>query len=200
MGVLTDFFVATEDERARAFRGWTKPAPLLDEFIVIQVKNPFTGAMSTKRTRVPPGCHEPEPDAVASGNFHDLPWIAQKGISTVEVARLAEVVMDWDRDNARSEIEGRFYAGPPDTEQSLNELPVPFVARLAASSPEQCSTFGARWAEMVRADAGTIKSPTIRESQQSRPDSEFVERVSELVKLARTATESGRGMYMWMCP
>jgi hypothetical protein len=200
MGVLTDFFVASEDELKSAFRGWAKPLPLLDDFIVKQGLNPFTGKMFVFRTRIPHGSLEASPDAIAHAKFHHLPWIDQKGLSSMDVVLLTEVVMDWDHDNAKSEIHGRIYAGPEGTEQLLFELPPPFVARLAATTAESYATLTSRWASKIRADAATIPNPRRKEMELGRPDSEWVTRLSEIARLAKVATESHRAMFMWICP
>ena len=36
-------FVAKPDELSRAFPGWARPLPLLDQFVVRTERNPFTG-------------------------------------------------------------------------------------------------------------------------------------------------------------
>src|SRR5262245_30394144 len=188
MGVLTDFFVASDDEMSIAFRGWAKPAPLLDEFVTRMGKNPFTGQMVELRSRRSPMQPEPAPGAVERGNYQRLPWIDQKGISTLELAHLAEIVMDWDHDYAFEEINGRMYYGPDGTSECVFELPAPFVERLAATSTEQHATLGARWAETERTKAATIKNEYTRERALARPDSEWIERLAALAKLAKVAT------------
>jgi hypothetical protein len=128
-----------------------------------------------------------------------LPWIDQKGISSGDLLVLAEVLMDWDGDNANSEINGRAYAGPPDTEQALLEVPPVLVARLAELSPDECATFGASWSAKFRAEAAKIKKSFVRERELARPESEWITRLSELAKLAKVAAQPGRKMFMWMC-
>jgi hypothetical protein len=173
---------------------------LLDEFVSKTVTNPFTRTEIRVRTRIPDIQPEAAPDAVEDADFRHLPWIDQKGMSSLDLMHLARALLDWAPDDASSEIHGRTFQGPPSTEVVVLEVPPIFVERLAALSPAEYATYGARWAARFREDAATILDEHTRDRELARHDSEWVARVSEIAGLAKQATASRRAMYMWSSP
>src|SRR5260370_20194808 len=156
MGVLTDFFIASDAELDRTFRGWAKPAPLLKEFVTRTVRNPFTGAETQIRSRIPVAQPEPAPDAKENPDLRLLPRLDQKGMSTHDLVLLASVLMAWESDLADSEINGRMLAGPPTTEVSVFDGPAQLVGRLAELTAAERDVYGVQWANRSRSESAQI--------------------------------------------
>jgi hypothetical protein len=188
MGVLTDFFIANEEEMNTVCHGWKKPAPLLDEYRTVTATNPFIQTQTTIRTRANPNQPEADEDAVLACEFRHLPWIAQKGILTTEVAELACVLKVWDEERAHEEVHGRVLIGPMDAEETVIQVHPTLLERLATLSSEECARCGAEWAKVRRAN------------EPAGPDSDWITRVSEIAALAKRAVDDRRDMYMWICP
>ncbi len=183
MGVLTDFFIATDAELFATFRGWKRPAPLLDECITMTAVNPFTGKSQTIRTRISPEQPAADGDAVIDPDFRAMPWIDQKGIQTVQVVELATILLGWDADQSDCEIHGRIFNGPEEASAVLCEMPPALVARLADLHSDDVERLGREWSD-----------------QMSEPDAESISRLSELSGLAKRAIAGSRGMFLWMSP
>jgi hypothetical protein len=199
MGVLTDFFIANDQELSEVCRGWKRPAPVMGHFRTFEAINPFTGQPLTGRTRSNPDQPMPDPDAVTDCDFSSLPSINQKGILTGEIANLASVLMDWDYENASEEVHGRALVGPR-CEQTVCEMHPEILARLAALSPEEITRYGTDWSNRQREEAKTIENDYWRQQELGRPDSEWISRLTEIASLAKQAVASSRSMFMWMCP
>jgi hypothetical protein len=190
-------FVATPDELSRAFVGWARPLPLLDEFVTRAERNPFTGKQKSVRTRVPDSTPRAAPDALAQPDLARFELLGRKGLSPVDVVTCGRAVLDWDEDNARSEVYGRIFAGPPAATGVLLEVPPALTARLAALSPADSKVAATRWAALFKEDAATIQDVTTRQHFLSLPDSEFVAPLGDLAKVARKALAASRPMFLW---
>lgn len=106
---------------------------------------------------------------------------------TTDVAALATILMGWNEQQASDEIHGRAFIGPEETEEMLFETPPTLVARLAAISSDECSHYGARWAECADCDL-----------EPSDLDTDRISRLTVLTAFARRAIAEKRGMYLWM--
>jgi hypothetical protein len=129
--MLTDFFVASSSELESVFHGWARPAPLLDDFVTRTIRNPFTRVTTTVRSRIPDSQPEAAPGAIENPDVSSFDLLDQKGLSITDLVMLARALMDWEEDNASSEIKGRIFAGPPEAEGVLVELPEALTKRLA---------------------------------------------------------------------
>jgi len=200
MGVLTDFFIASRAEVESVFRGWAAPLPLLDEFVVGTVLNPFTGEVTTVRSRIPEETVRVSLDAEDQPDVGRFALLDQKGLSMTDLVALSRAALAWDEDTANSEIHGRVFAGPLEASGILHEVPDTLTIQLAATTREECAGLASRWAALFREDAATITHATTRAHMLARDDSEWAARLVKLVELARLAVGSSKKLYMWMTP
>jgi hypothetical protein len=201
VGVVNAYlFVATADELSGVFTGWARPFPLLDHFVVRTERNPFTRKEKSVRTRVPDAALRPAPDAVAAPDLKKFDPLGRKGLEPLDVQTVGRALLDWDEDNASSEISGRFFAGPPEAHGVLLEVPPALTARLADLSPNDFPRVATKWAALFRTDAATVQSDTVRQQLLSTPDSVFVTKLSDLASVARKAASSSRTMFLWTLP
>jgi hypothetical protein len=199
MGVLTDFFIASDDEFASVFRGWKRAAPLLNTPRTFEVINPFTGKPMTGQSRSNPESPQADADAILDPDFHQLPWIDLKGIFPNEIANLAEGLLGWDNQTAQDEVMGRSVSGPKDTEQFVTEMPAELTTRLAELNEKQIQQQGKRWSQRQAEDAMGIQDDGTRNSLLNTPETVWIEVIQELAELAKQAHATNRRMYMWMC-
>jgi hypothetical protein len=193
----TSFFLATDDELATVLRGWKRAAPLLDQPITMTMMNPLTNEARQFRTWIEGELPQADPDAVTSGDLHDLPCIDQEGMLTTDVVDLASIVMQWDLDRADSEVHGRLLAGPLAATAAVCEMPPELVARLAQLSGEELVRYGRFWAARVpAAEAMGGVVGIIRGGEAARSDTEWIMRLLELAELAQRAVAEDRGMFL----
>jgi hypothetical protein len=139
MAIYTTFFLCKPEELAVGFPAWRLPLP---EQVRRQVKNPFTGIVSTIATREPEWpCQAdevfPKYQVVAiSGSFEDYlenrlpPFVrgkrhwAAKGVTDVELSSLAQAV------GVEPDFECPLYA-PPSFGATLREIPAEMLSQLA---------------------------------------------------------------------
>jgi hypothetical protein len=199
MGVLTDFFIASDEEFKRVLRGWKRAAPLLDTPQVRTATNPFTGKPVTIRSRHDPASERADLDAVVDPDLSSLPRIDLTGTDPTNIAALAELLLSWDEQSAMDEVMGRSVSGPADTEQCVWELPSVLTLRLAELSESDIEQHGVLWSKKHQQQAMTIKNEWMRNYELSIPDSLWIERLQKLAELARLARDSNWRMYLWMC-
>jgi hypothetical protein len=188
MGVLTDLFQATDGELAETFRGWKLPLPLRGVAVKKEGRNPFTGKMMTFTTRERDGLQPvADPDAVEDGDFRKLPWIDMKGLDPTMLESLGAALLGWTEERASGEVTSRMLIGPKGGEVCVFVVPrdlVDAMARVASAAPAERAAAIERWTEA-----------------DTRIDAKTAARLLEtLGAFASSAIESGRSIYMWMCP
>ena len=88
MGVLTDYFVADEQQLAETFAGWYTVA---SEPVEMEVTNPFTGQLQTVQDW-------PRREPIGQGEVQDfidirhLPHVQMKRIDHVKLATLQQIL------------------------------------------------------------------------------------------------------------
>lgn len=198
MGVLTDFFIVSDEEFERVFRGWKRAAPLLDAPRTLIGINPFTGESISVASRAKPASPKADADATLDPDFHQLPWIDLRGLFPTDIANLAEGLLGWDSQTANDEVLDRSVNGPKDTEQSVTEMPAELTARLAELDEQQIQHQGKLWSKRQAQDAMKIQDEGTRNSLLSIPESSWTEALQELADLAQQAKSTNRRMYLWM--
>lgn len=199
MGILAEFFIASDDEFARVFRGWKRAAPLLDTPRTFEVVNPFTGKPMTCQSRSNPDSPEADADAIRDPDFHQLPWIGLKGMLPTDIANLAEGLLGWDDQRAQDEVMGRQVSGPNETEQFVTEMPAELTASLAGLNERQIEAQGKIWSQRQAQEAIAIEDESTRNSLLNIPASVWVEALQKLADLAKQAHATNRRMYLWNC-
>jgi hypothetical protein len=192
MGVLTDFFRASESDLRATYREWKVP---LDAHIRRQGLNPFTKE-PVLMTSWDPNPEEIVEDRGAAGP--PSPSIDMRGLGHTEVASLIAIVHD-----ASKEVEERFYRpaliGPEDGPW-INELPMAFVAKLATLDDAVMTRVAEAWSGVQRADIEGIPNAHTREHMlAARTTPYWSEVLRELVTFARATVAEGKHMYMWVC-
>jgi hypothetical protein len=198
MGVLTDLFIANDEELSTACRGWKRPLPLLTEYREFTATNPFIQQQVVVRTRSNPDSPPADPDASTTCDFQTLPSIAMKGLETTDLAELGTVLLNWKPDDANEEIHGRDLQAPKGCDEIVFEIPPELVQRLAELSTDQCKDIGTKWVEHHRERAMSENEYTQREAAKRSID-DWTRGLIEIVELARKAKATNRNMFMWMC-
>lgn len=190
MGVLTDFFLATEAELRAHYPAWRVP---LAEPKRAPMKNPFTGET------VEAVVWDPEPDSPVEDPGPPgppSPSIDMKGLGLTSVCSLLEIVCGGGKD-----VEERFYRLAligPEEGPWINALPSPFAAKLASLDAAGLARVAASWTAVEQADlAGIENEPTRARMLASHDARHWREVLDELAAFARLAVAQGRDMYVW---
>ena len=164
MAIYSTFFLCTPAELPAGFPGWQPP---LDQPIVRQVENPFTGETMTIESREPEWGDFGEEEAELvfqvveiEGSYEDyleqrLPsfvrdqshWAA-KNLTSIEMDPLVELV------GLEVCLEHTLYA-PPSLGASLQEFPVEFLPSLRELEDSQIEELAVRWAEALSSEEYT---------------------------------------------
>jgi hypothetical protein len=178
MGVLTDFFRATEVELRAHYPGWKVP-------LAQPLRKPGINPFSKKPIEVLSWDPSPDKPVTASGPSRPpSPSIDLKGLGHTSVASLIAIVHDPSKD-----IADRFYGGAllgPDDGPWVHELPAAFVAKLAALDAAALDTAAKRWTD-VEAEDGS--GTTYRQWRRV---------LDELARFARATVAERKNMYMWV--
>lgn len=141
MGILTDFFVANDQQLAAVFTGWLRVA---DEPVERQVKNPFTGQMQISREWLPQ-------DPVGEGELADIPNIRQlphvewKGIDPVKLATLNELLTGKSVSETLHDFIKPALVHPTNDETSLHEVPRSLTVATQALSDDDLQNIAVKW-------------------------------------------------------
>jgi hypothetical protein len=198
LGVLTDVFLASDEEFDRVLRGWKRAAPLLEAPRFFTATNPFTGKEMTVRSRHNPDSPHADEDAVVSPDLEQLPRIFFKGTDPSDFAYLAEILLEWDPTTASDEVLCRTVSGPPGGEECIFEIPQALVSQLGKLELDAIEPTGRGWAEKRVASATTITDERARDNQVREQCEACSSGLIELVTLAKLACGSNRRMYLWM--
>ena len=187
MGLIGRVFQATNDEILSAARGWKLPPPFdpASRMVPIERKNPFTGQIQVLRTREPElRREEADEDAVY---VPDVSHFAGEGLdrfSPTLLDTLGEALLGWPPD--RCEASAGALSGP-DGEVELVTIPVALVDALARV--EALDEVATAWAEREgrRLALRGTTMPDMRDA------------LAILVRQAREAKASQRGLHLWTC-
>jgi hypothetical protein len=141
MGILTDFFVANDQQLAAVFTGWRRVA---DEPVERQIKNPFTGQMQIAREWLPL-------KPVGEGELADIPNIRQlphaewKGIDPVKLATLNELLTGKSVSEAVDDLMKPAVVHPTNDETSLHEVPRSLTVAIQALSDDDLQNVAVKW-------------------------------------------------------
>jgi hypothetical protein len=183
MGVLTDFFRATQGELRSTFPRWREP---LAEPVRTQRLNPFTKKMAEVLEWDP----TPDQPVVDRGPVGPPPAsLDMKGLGQTSIASLIGILHD-----APKTLQDRFYRpaliGPAEGPW-LHELPLEFVERLAALDDLGLRRAAARWAQVENEDLGVVGA--------GQPPEEWRAVLKQMSTFARTTMAEQKRMFMWVC-
>jgi hypothetical protein len=192
MGVLTDFFLASESDLKRVLSGWQLPPPPLDAPITFQAQNPFTKAPVTVRTRcdrerMPSPAHDADP----SPDISSLPRVQCKGLLPDKLAIIFARLSNIPFDDAFDLVMCGTLVGPPETEISVSRIPASFVASVASASREALASA-----------AQAVEDEEVAESGDGMRGiaSGLTDVLLEVHGLVRSASARDAGLYLWVCP
>jgi hypothetical protein len=188
MGLLTDFFVASEAELKAAFPTWV---PVADKPQEVERVNPFTGKAQKVRSWVPAA---PFPSKKKGGEvkenrpaFRKLPQCQFKRVDTVKLAKLQHALCGGKFETTHDEIVRPALLCEGDGGPWLHQLPKPLVAALAAiSSKKDLDKIAKQWSETEEARADGFKTKDCAEVIQSLSD------------LAKRAIKDEKNLYLWV--
>jgi hypothetical protein len=163
MGVLTDFFVANDDQLATVFPGWLRVG---DTPIEREVKNPFTGEIQRIKewTKGKP---------VGNGKLADVPDIRQlphaewKHIGTVELATLNELLTGKPVRETLDAMSKPALMHPNTDETGLDELPRELTEALRQLSDHSLENIAARWQQTEEIESSGFTVAICNEILQS---------------------------------
>jgi hypothetical protein len=141
MGILTDFFVANDEQIAAVFTGWRRVA---DEPVERQVKNPFTGQTQTAREWTPL-------DPVGQGELADIPNIRQlphvewKNVDPVKPATLSQLLAGKSVSEGLQSLMKPALVHPTNDDTSLHEVPRYATAAIQGLSDENIQSIAVQW-------------------------------------------------------
>jgi len=141
MGILTDFFVANEQQLGAVFTGWLRVA---DKPIEREVKNPFTGQMQTSREWPPLG-------PIGEGELADIPNIKRlphaewKGIDPVKLASLNEILTGTPSRDSLDVMMRPALVHPHTDETSVHEFPSELTSALCHLEDSALERTAAQW-------------------------------------------------------
>jgi len=192
MGVLTDFFAATESELRAYYPRWKIP---LDQPIRISSKNPFTGELAEAVS------WDPDPERPVE-NVGPLgppsPSIDLKGLGHTSVVSLIGIVHDSSAQAEESFMRPVLIG--PEEGPWLNELPPAVVAKLAKLDDADRQRVAEAWTAAEGADIAGIKNEFTRDRMLADRDLRYWRgMLDELADFARTALARGQRVYMWTC-
>jgi hypothetical protein len=189
MGVLTDLFVAFNEELRAAFpsRVTVKPEP-----IVREARNPFTGKVVRTKEWVPA---EPFPTMSASVGsqmkyereaFLSLPHLECKGLDPIMLAALWTVLQGGDLHDHMDSITRPALLAPGDPDDWLYQLPDGLVSALEPLPASTVVEVASQWSKVEEFKASNWRADDGREV------------LLVLTELARKAINSQRSMYLWV--
>lgn len=154
MGVLTDFFVANDQQLAAVFTGWLRVA---DKPVERQVKNPFTGQSQIAREWPPQG-------PVGAGELAEIPDVRQlphvelKRIDHVKLARLHELLTGKPLRETLDVLMKPALVHPSKQETGLHELPRELTTAICELPEHALETIAAKWqqTEEMELDGMTV--------------------------------------------
>jgi len=178
VSVVTEYFVASEQDVALTFAGWQRETHSL-----------------------------PPPGPAAAGEASSAPDLSRfarailRGISPTELVALRAAALPAEVSEPERERPREMPLTPPvpGRAQWVRRLDRDLVARLAALTPAETDEVGERWAaaELTRID--TIEDDAVRFSRRAHHRVRFWQDVlSELVTLATFAEEKREGLYLYM--
>lgn len=203
MAIYSTFFVCQRDELTGGFLGWRPP---LAKPVQRQVKNLFTGQMTTVETREPDWSDCDEDDgtmpefqiAAIEGNYLDylegrispfvraLPHYCGKGLTEVELEPLAtNMGVEW---NSISPL-----YGPPTLAAILLEIPNQLCTKLAGLDGTGLDAAARKWAVAMSAPEHT-HSMTGERLSDGWTAPEAMGLLEPIAALARRA--AGKGLYL----
>ena len=189
MGVLTVLFVASNEELRATFpfRVPVKPEPVSRE-----TKNPFTGTAMKTKEWVPA---EPFPENCGSVEsqvkhertaFSRLPHREYKGLDSLMLAALWVQIRGGDLYEHMNAIDRPALLAPGDPGEWIYRIPDELVSALSDLNESEVEEVARKWGEL-------------EEFQVSNwPPEDAYEVLIVLSGLSRTASESDRGLYLWV--
>lgn len=188
MGVLTDFFLATDSDVSCVLSGWQLPPPLLPQAVVVETINPFTRQpVQITTRRDPDSVPEPNPEADPSPDVSSLPNVQCKGLLPDKLALAFSALAHVSENDAMDSILCGDLVGPPNTEIVVLRMPEAFTVALASASDQDLM----RAARVVMAD-----------DEMSRPeDSDALgEILREVRGLARRGLTEDASLFIRISP
>ena len=185
MGLLTDFFVASEDELQAAF---PHRYPVAAKPTVKKAKNPFTGEPITVQEWNPakpfPKKTVPVPRDEEFRAVQRLPLAQFKNVDNVKLAQLYCVLTGAEFSDVIGDLGRPALVAPDDETTPLFRLPADWIKTVAGI--DKLPAVAKAWAatEECQADGFTAKD---------------TKEVAEALRaLARKAIADGKGMFLWM--
>jgi len=178
MSVVTEYFVASDDEVGATFAGWqwgngSIPPP-----------------SATARTEQP----------VETPNLSRFARVTLPGVSPTELVTLREAVGDVDVEAGEHLLRPLVLAPPVGKRtQWLHRLPDGFVHALSAMDVNELASVGTRWAELERARLTEIEDIAVRTSRLAHHRERFwQDMLSELAVLADFAVHRNRTIFLYI--
>lgn len=189
MGALTDVFVASSEELRATFPG---RVPVKPEPITRITKNPFTGKPMAAKEWVPAELF-PENHCEWVWSQHEregvrrLPHREYKGLDWLMLAELWTQLRGGDWQTHLDALTRPALLAPGDQEDWVNRVPDDLVSALAALLEVQIMEVADSWS----------RCEVFQASNWSPTDASEV--LVALCELAKTASDSQRGLYLWVC-
>lgn len=189
MGIISDFFVASEEELRATFpyRVAVKPEP-----VISTMSNPFTGETVTSKQWMPA---EPfSEDWTSPGKiletelaaFRKLPNKQYGDVDQIKLASLATLLCDDDWEMYMDVLSRPALLAPEDIDSWIHRLPDTMVSKLASLQDSQVSELAVAWGDTEESDIS------------SWPPSDVLEVIKTLCELAKLAVDSQKGFYFWI--
>ncbi len=189
MGILSDFFAATDAELEQIVPGWKKPAPPLAEPLEFDGVNPWTREPTKLKTWLNPEQPEADADAAPSpllqGYDHVLEW---KRITDLELAELCSFITGTPIEEAIARVMCELLNGPPEADDGLS------VSRVPEALVQHVGRSAADEGELERLAEGWAAHHTEDDSLWTPDD--FLLFLRRFAPFAKRASESGREVYL----
>ncbi len=163
MSILTDFFVANDDQLAMIFPGWLRVS---DSPIERDVKNPFTG--ESQRIK-----EWPPVNPIGDGTLVEIPDVRKsphaewKGIGTVELATLNELLTGKTVRETLDSMSKPALVHPTTDETGLDEVPRDLTSALRNLSDHAIENVAAKWQQIEEMQSGQLTVEICKEILQS---------------------------------
>jgi hypothetical protein len=192
MGVLTDFFAATDDELRKHYPSWKLP---LAQPTRVTRRNPFTRELM-EGVEWDPSPEQPVSDRGPSG--HPGAWIDLKGLSDTSVRSLIRLLLNQSPPDG-SKFDRPALIGPKDGPW-VNQLPTDFVEALASLDGASREALASKWSETERNDiAGIMHDATRQQMLSDHALPHWREMLDALADFSRESVVAKKNVYMWMC-
>lgn len=178
MSVMTEYFVATDDEVGQAFAGWRWG----------------TGSIP------PPSATAAVAAPVAVPNLARFPRVTLPGVSPAELVTLREAVGDVDIEAGEQLLRPLVLAPPiANRTQWLHRLPDAFVAALSAMETDELTEVGRQWARLERARIADIADDAVRASRLAHHRERFwQDMLAELAVLSDLAVHRRKSIFLYI--